>query len=221
MGGFVTNNRLPVIVRPMALDDVEQVLRLDRLSFPTPWSARTYHHEIANNDRATMLVVEEPDAEEEPGAGWLERLLGGGREPREPANTAPIVAYAGMWQIAEEAHISTIAVHPDWRGNRIGELLVWTLIWVAIQKDAELVTLEVRVSNEVAINLYRKYGFEVSGRRRGYYRDNNEDAHIMALTPLDAAYRARLARYGRALAEALLVATHGLPSPTTGANRRQ
>jgi ribosomal-protein-alanine N-acetyltransferase len=217
----VTNNRLPVIVRPMALQDVEQVLRLDRMSFPTPWSARTYHHEIANNDRATMLVVEEPDAEENSGSGWLERLFGGSRESRQPVNTLPIVAYAGMWQIAEEAHISTIAVHPDWRGNKIGELLVWTLIRIAIQKDAELVTLEVRVSNEVAINLYRKYGFEVSGRRRGYYRDNNEDAHIMALTPLDAAYRARLARYGRALADALFVATHGLPTPTTGANRRQ
>jgi ribosomal-protein-alanine N-acetyltransferase len=217
----VTNNRLPVIVRPMALDDVEQVLRLDRMSFPTPWSARTYHHEIASNDRATMLVVEEPDAEKNPGSGWLERLFGGSRASRQPVNASPIVGYAGMWQIAEEAHISTIAVHPDWRGNKIGELLVWTLIWVAIQQNAELVTLEVRVSNEVAINLYRKYGFEVSGRRRGYYRDNNEDAHIMALTPLDAAYRARLARYGRALAEALLVATRGLPSPTTGANRRQ
>jgi len=217
----VTNNRLPVIVRPMALDDVEQVLRLDRMSFPTPWSARTYHHEIANNDRATMLVVEEPDAEGNPGSGWLERLFGGSREPRQPVSASSIIAYAGMWQIAEEAHISTIAVHPDWRGNKLGELLVWTLIWVAIKQNAELVTLEVRISNEVAINLYRKYGFVVSGRRRGYYRDNNEDAHIMALTPLDVAYRARLARYGRALADILLVATHGLPSPTTGANRRQ
>jgi ribosomal-protein-alanine N-acetyltransferase len=145
----------------------------------------------------------------------------GSREPRQPVSASLIIAYAGMWQIAEEAHISTIAVHPDWRGNKLGELLVWTLIWVAIKQNAELVTLEVRISNEVAINLYRKYGFVVSGRRRGYYRDNNEDAHIMALTPLDAAYRARLARYGRALAEDLLVATHGLPSPTTGANRRQ
>jgi ribosomal-protein-alanine N-acetyltransferase len=85
----------------------------------------------------------------------------------------------GFWFIVDEAHISTIAVHPDFRQHGIGEILLQWALREALHLDAQLVTLEVRVSNHKAINLYEKYGFEVVGRRAHYYRDNNEDALLM------------------------------------------
>jgi ribosomal-protein-alanine N-acetyltransferase len=190
----------------MTLNDIDQVVELDRLSFPIAWSARTYQHEIVHNDSSTMVVIQEADAApvhkgnggEQ--AGWLPRLLIPERRPY-----VPLLGYAGFWTIADEAHISTIAVHPDWRGHKLGELQIWFMVQEAIRKGAGVVTLEVRVGNQVAINLYRKYGFTIVGRRKGYYRDNGEDAHIMALTPLDAALQARLERFKRTLSRTLII----------------
>lgn len=205
----MADQRLHVIVRPMALSDIDRVLQIDRLSFPIAWSSRTYRHEVEHNDRATMLVVENADARGGNGAqpgifSWLSR-------DQSAAEPGDLLAYSGLWQIADEAHISTIAVHPNWRGYRLGELLVWMMVRHAIDQEALRVTLEVRVSNTVAQNLYRKYGFVNAGLRRGYYRDNNEDAHIMAVEPLDAAYRRRLETYRNALATQLWVTVQGLP----------
>ncbi len=205
-------DRLQLRIRSMTLDDIDQVVMMDRLSFPLPWSARTYQHEVLNNRASTMLVVEQVAAQ--PAAppparrpAWPFQLLA----KRAPvADPSPLVAYAGFWHIADEVHISTIAVHPDWRGRKLGELLIWTIAREAIRRGAALVTLEVRVTNTVALNLYRKYGFEVVGVRRGYYRDNGEDAYLMTVTPLDEAYRARLAEQGRELDRLLEVKVSGL-----------
>jgi len=202
------DTRLHVLIRRMTLNDIDQVVELDRQSFPIAWSARTYQHEIMHNESSTMIVLQEADAEPvrkgnggEQG-GWLPRLLIPEHRPY-----VPLLGYAGFWTIADEAHISTIAVHPDWRGYKLGELLIWVMVQEAIGKGAGVVTLEVRVGNQVAINLYRKYGFTIVGRRKGYYRDNGEDAHIMALTPLDGALRARLERFKRTLSRKLIIDT--------------
>jgi ribosomal-protein-alanine N-acetyltransferase len=188
----------------MRLSDVEAVVELDTLSFPTPWPARTYRYEIANNDRSTMIVLEVGNAARSPnGSGisnWLKRISG--EEPIHPS----LIGFSGMWHIADEAHVSTIAVHPAWRGYRLGELLLWNMVYRAIQNDAKLVTLEVRVGNQIAQSLYRKYDFEIMGRRKGYYRDNGEDAYMMGVTPLDDEYRRKLIRYGRELAQRLKIA---------------
>ena len=213
-------DRPRVHVRRMQMDDIEAVLELDRLAFPLPWSSRTYRHEILNNDRSTMLVVENAAAPPEPSSqkdtlsapGWLHWLMDGSPASSQRA-ARPLVAYAGFWQIADEAHISTIAVHPDWRGKKIGELLIWIMVREAFERDAAMVTLEVRVSNEVALNLYRKYGFEITGRRKGYYRDNSEDAYTMAVKPLDDAYRERLRALGQQLAGRLHISADPLASP--------
>ena len=102
--------------------------------------------------------------------------------------------------MVDEAHISTIASDAKWRGHGVGELMLLAMIDRSIELGAHELTLEVRVSNAVAQNLYRKYGFAVVGRRPGYYRDNNEDADLMTLSGVHtAAYRAKL----RALREAL------------------
>jgi ribosomal-protein-alanine N-acetyltransferase len=212
----MTDQRLPVTVRRMMMEDIDQVLELDRLAFPTPWSARTYRYEITNGDRSVMLVVEPTETTREAGQtgkvlNWFKQQLAQSFPP--PAANRALLAYAGMWQIAGEAHISTIAVHPDWRGKKLGELLVWVLVREAIRREAEMVTLEVRISNAIAQNLYRKYGFEITGQRKGYYRDNGEDAYLMTIPTLGEPYHRKMAALGHALSHYLIVTTRGLTLP--------
>ncbi|NIM94158.1 MAG: ribosomal protein S18-alanine N-acetyltransferase [Anaerolineales bacterium] len=149
------------IVREMNIRDLKMVLRIDRLSFPIPWSERTYRFELSENNAAHLYVAE---IEEE--GKWR------------------VVGYIGYWSIIDEAHISTLAVHPDYREQGIGELLLRRALSLAARSGATIATLEVRESNKIAQNLYRKYGFRIVGKRSRYYRDNNEDAHIMMLDDL-------------------------------------
>lgn len=90
-----------------------------------------------------------------------------------------LVGYAGCWHILEEAHITNIAVSPDFRRKKIGEALLNAIIKDCYGSGIKYITLEVRVSNTAAINLYEKYGFKSLGSRKGYYQNNNEDALIM------------------------------------------
>lgn len=191
-----------ITIREMTLDDIDAVAAIDQQSFSTPWPARTYRYEV-NNKRSCMIVLEAQgvqisQADSQNGFGkLLTRLTGNGREQSQ------LAGYSGFWHIADEAHISTIAIHPDWRGKKLGELLLWGMIREGIRLGAEKVTLEVRVSNEVAKNLYYKYGFVIIGKRKGYYRDNREDADLMQVGPITSAYRTRLVKLGRALGEKL------------------
>ncbi len=90
-----------------------------------------------------------------------------------------LIGYAGSWQILEEAHITNIAVDPDYRRCHVGEALLFNIIKNCMDNGVKYITLEVRVSNTPAINLYEKYGFKSLGTRKGYYQNNNEDALIM------------------------------------------
>jgi len=176
------------ILRYMRSEDIPQVLAIDHLSFPLPWSARSYTFEITDNNHSHMvslvLPVQKPSS---PGLiGALQRLRNGSQEET-------IVGYGGFWLIDGEAHISTIAVHPDYRARGLGEVLLAGMLGRGIALDGEYSVLEVRVGNATAINLYRKYGFEIAGRRKNYYRDNSEDAFLMNLAPLDDAYKTRFA----------------------------
>jgi ribosomal-protein-alanine N-acetyltransferase len=112
------------------------------------------------------------------------------------------VGYAGIWVMTDEAHVTTIASHPDVRGKGVGELLLLALIHRAIEVGARWMTLEVRASNSVAQNLYRKYTFKEMGVRRRYYSDNGEDALVMWTDALDSdTFRSALDRNERKLAE--------------------
>ena len=97
----------------------------------------------------------------------------------QPPNLASIVGFAGLWLMVDEAHITTIAMHPGFRRLGLGEYMLSSLIDIAYDIGAKWVTLEVRVTNYNAQNLYRKYGFHEAGVRHRYYSDNNEDALIM------------------------------------------
>lgn len=149
-------------IRAMTLDDVEAVCRIDQASFPTPWPERSYRFELTRNPAAQLFVAERIGESEQ------------------------VVGYVGLWFIVDEAHISTLAVDPNCRGQGLGTRLLAKALAFAAERGARKTTLEVRVSNHAAIRIYRKFGFDVVGRRKAYYRSNHEDAHIMALTSMSA-----------------------------------
>lgn len=149
------------LFRRMTLADLDALMGIEQISFPTPWSLGAYQRELTGSLHGSYWVVC-------PGEGT------GGAAP-------PLLAYGGMWRTGEEAHVTTIAVHPQWRRRGLGEWTLLQLIGVARAGGAEVVTLEVRESNDAAIQLYSKLGFEKVGRRSGYYMDTREDALLMSL----------------------------------------
>ena len=174
---------LPYVVEPMLLEDIPQVVEIERVAFPSPWPARAYRYEVTQN-RLAHYFVARPRLPETPGPGPAKEKPGLLRRIHTWAhnghdNSRPIVGYCGFWIAAQEAHVSTIAVDPKYRGEGVGQLLLVTAIEKALELDATLMSLEVRVSNLVAQNLYQKYGFEFVGQRPRYYSDNREDALIM------------------------------------------
>jgi ribosomal-protein-alanine acetyltransferase len=121
--------------------------------------------------------------------GRISRFLRPAPEPPSPEleeELRSIVGYAGIWVMTDEAHITTIASHPDVRGQGVGEFLLVALVHRAIAIGARWMTLEVRASNAIAQNLYRKYTFKEMGVRRRYYSDNGEDALVMWTDALDS-----------------------------------
>ena len=168
----------PYKIESMQWGDVPQVMAIERKAFTLPWSDYTYRHELLENRNAHYLVARRLNGNVLSKSTWLSRLF-------KVDQKAPIVGYGGFWIILDEAHISTIASDEQWRGRGIGELMLLAMIERGIELGAHEVTLEVRVTNRVAQNLYRKYGFEVVGLRPGYYRDNNEDADLMTVFKVD------------------------------------
>jgi len=140
----------------MAHQDIDRVVEIEQQSFPTSWRRDAYERELLNAN-----------------ARYLVAKIG-----------VAIVAYGGMWAIADEAHITTLAVDPEHRGRGIGERLLVALLEAAQDMGATRVVLEVRESNAIARALYGKYGFEAVAHMRGYYPDTGEDALVMWLNPL-------------------------------------
>jgi [ribosomal protein S18]-alanine N-acetyltransferase len=172
-------------IEAMRVADIPEVQAIERASFTSPWPPQAYRSELETNRLATYVV------------GRIDGV---------------VVAYAGVWMMVDEAHVTTFAVHPDWRRRRIGERLLLALLDMAIERRAREATLEVRLSNIGARRLYEKYGFRPVGLRPRYYTDDGEDALIMTTDALGSApMRERLTRLRGALDAA--------PSPTdTGAS---
>jgi ribosomal-protein-alanine N-acetyltransferase len=196
---------LSVHVEPMTVSDLGDVLAIERLSFPSPWSARAYEYELRYNDMAHYFVARSDEPANGNGTnGSLVSRLKHLLHPVEPPTTPQVVGYVGYWLMAGEAHISTIAVRPDKRGLGYGELLLAYSLEDGARRGAHIATLEVRVSNLSAQQLYTKYGFEKVGMRKAYYSDNNEDAFIMTTPQLNSAqYQTRLQRLKSALIQRL------------------
>ncbi|MDD4565635.1 MAG: ribosomal protein S18-alanine N-acetyltransferase [Eubacteriales bacterium] len=143
---------MDLIIRQAEEKDIKPMADIDIMCFSAPWSEKSFEQEIKNNHLAFYIVAES------------------GRK---------IVGYAGLWLIDSEGHITNVAVHPEFRRKRIGEALISVLLAHTIKNGALSHTLEVRASNEAAISLYIKFGFEPAGIRKSYYEDNGEDAIIM------------------------------------------
>jgi [ribosomal protein S18]-alanine N-acetyltransferase len=194
-------------IEPMRVEHISVVSAIEKKCFAQPWPQNAYRREIQSNKMAHYFVARkiEPGTETEPPAptnaaattqddgGLLGRLArmfrGGPDEPATPALEAElrsIVGYAGLWLMTDEAHITTIAVDPEYQGNGIGELLLLGLIERSVQIGAHWLTLEVRVTNRVAQGLYEKYTFKEMGLRRRYYSDNGEDALVMWTDPIES-----------------------------------
>ena len=170
---MVARPPLRLVVERMGFDDLPAVQAIEAASFTSPWPAHAYQSELETNRMAHYLVARLGD-----------RLVG----------------YGGMWLMVDEAHITTFAVHPAVRRQRIGERLLLAFMDLAIERGAHEATLEVRLSNLPARRLYEKYGFRPVGLRPRYYTDDNEDALIMTTEPLaEPQMRERLERLRAAL----------------------
>jgi len=162
-----------IIIRPMALDDLAQVVAIDQMSFSLPWPAHSFRYEVLDNEVSRQWVAEMQYA------GPDTNLARTQADPDR--KTSEVVGMIVVWLILDEAHIATIAVHPQYRRLGIGRKLLLTALHECVAQGASTATLEVRERNLIAIDMYRKFGFEVVGRRKRYYNDTNEDAILMTL----------------------------------------
>ena len=212
------------ILEPMTVDAIEQVAEVERLCFSNPWPLAAYRRELRDTRNNYYIVLrDDPAADRSHHA----TTNGGANAPRRQglfafwplgkrdAHTSapPIIGFAGMWHVLDEVHITTIGVHPDYQGRGLGELLFLTMVDEAIRRKATWLTLEVRVSNFSAQQLYRKYGFSIQGKRLRYYTDNNEDAYIMWSESLrNPEYLQRISELRRRLHHKLSFASSGIAS---------
>ncbi|WP_442853223.1 ribosomal protein S18-alanine N-acetyltransferase [Bacillus sp. EB01] len=138
--------------RYMKEEDLDRIMIIEKESFTLPWSREAFYNELHHNQYAVYIILEEKG---------------------EP------IGYCGVWIVVDEAHITNIAILPQYRGRRLGEALLRKVMETSKQMGATSMTLEVRVSNLPARNLYRKLGFQDGGIRKNYYTDNGEDGIVM------------------------------------------
>ncbi len=204
---------LPYVVDAMKDRDILTVSAIEQAVFTSPWSESAFRSELAHHDTACYLVVRYlPWLPTSPFSRKAQMLW----RWQAPALDASLLGYGGFWRVVDEGHICTLAVRPAWRGRGLGELLLVSLIEKALQEGAEVMTLEVRVSNVAAQRLYAKYGFERVGRRKNYYAEDHEDAWIMTTGAIrSSAYQQTLAGLAARLRERLLCEDHAPPAQTT------
>jgi len=176
-------------LRPMVEADIPQVMDIERQSFPANWPQTAYKRELTNRIARYFVLAElrdEPEALSPPSSPgiWsaVRRAIGG--DDRPPPSSEFLLGFIGVWLMVNEAHIVTVAVRDDCRRSGVGERLLIAALEVASDCDQEVVTLEVRASNEAAQKMYEKYGFNRVGLRKRYYTDNNEDAVLMTTPDL-------------------------------------
>jgi len=143
---------LKVLIEPLEEKDVNEIMAIERTAFLNHWPESAFINELQKNQLAHYIVAR---------------------------HDGMLVGYAGLWIVIDEAHITTVAVHPDYRRKKIAEQLVHQLLSMAVAKEARWATLEVRESNEAAQTLYKKFGFAPAGIRKNYYMEENENAVIM------------------------------------------
>ncbi len=146
-------------IKPLTSKRVTEIVALDKICIGGLWTAEAYLREIESS-RSTLLAL------------YLDR---------ESYELEQMIGMACLWAIVDEAHITLLAIHPDYRQQGLAQLLLLTLLKDAIARKLEWATLEVNINNWKAISLYKKFGFEVVGTRKGYYQPTGEDALVLWL----------------------------------------
>jgi [ribosomal protein S18]-alanine N-acetyltransferase len=141
-----------IVIRPMELFDLDEIMKIEKESFATPWDRSSFENELQDNKFANYYILSDGDQ---------------------------IVGYCGLWVVFDAAQITNIAILPQFRGKKYGEMLFDYVVKQAKELEATELSLEVRVSNVVAQKLYRKFGLVPVGVRKNYYIDNQEDAIVM------------------------------------------
>lgn len=148
-----------VELAPMRRRHLRSVMRIEGLVYPRPWSLGLFLQEIGRRGDRVYLV-----------ARWKGEVVG----------------YAGLMVVMPEAHITTIAVDPEYQRHRIGQKLMVGMIEAALERGASSLTLEVRRRNFGAHRMYEKFGFRPVGVRKGYYVETGEDAIVMWADAIDS-----------------------------------
>lgn len=148
---------MDIFIRKMESKDLDLVKSIDKLAFPNPWPENAFNYELDQNPNARLWVVE---AQED-----LEKF---------------VIGFTVIWVIIDEAHIGTIAIHPDYQNYGIGKKFLSFICLKLLDENIQKIFLEVRKSNHSAISLYEKFGFVIDGERKRYYRDNGESALLMS-----------------------------------------
>ena len=205
-------------IRPVIEQDIPDIEEIEKEAFPTLWPRTPFKRDMQNNrigylvvtklDESSKIVGQEIEASasasfnKKPNlyqrlSRTIQSTLFHEDSPMKPLAHPPL-GFVSIWFLSDDAHITAIAVRSSWRGSGLGELLMIGGIEAAIARNSRVVTLEVRVSNSVAISLYKKYGFKKIGIRKGYYNDNREDAVIMTTEPIRSlSYEHRFAKLCR------------------------
>jgi ribosomal-protein-alanine N-acetyltransferase len=152
---------MTITIRKMTISDLPEVVEIDQMSFSLPWPVNSFRYEVSDNRTARCMVAETEDHR--------------------------IAAMIVSWILVDEMHIATFATHRDFRRQGIGSALLIAALNEARLAGAKRAFLEVRTGNGLALEVYKKFGFEVTGRRKAYYRDNGEDAILMTLEQMEAA----------------------------------
>jgi [ribosomal protein S18]-alanine N-acetyltransferase len=147
-----------VNVRPVSIESIDRIITLDRLCFGGLWSEKSYQRELTNENSHFLAVTVDPNLND---------------------TTEGIIGFGCFWAILDEAHITLLGIHPDYQGQGLGQLLLRSILDRARSIEMARATLEVRPSNQGAIHIYEKHGFQTVGRRKKYYQDNGEDGIIM------------------------------------------
>ncbi|NMG09610.1 ribosomal protein S18-alanine N-acetyltransferase [Brasilonema sp. UFV-L1] len=152
-------SKLELEIKHLTPADLTAVQELDKICFGGLWTLDAYQRELdsPNSDLLGLFSL---------------------------TSVVKLLGMSCFWSILDEAHITILAVHPQYHRQGFGQALLYSVLKTACKRGLERATLEVRASNEAAISLYQKFGFQIAGRRRRYYKDNDEDALILWLPDL-------------------------------------